>query len=229
MPTNSSSTLAQKLLLYGVSAGTVSLAASAQAALVTTYTGSLTGDDIYFDPASGTVSTTDTTQPFSLTNASKTTTGTTPTTKYTASAGTSLSHAGIATKTKSFGAAGNFTGAENFSPGDTIGSGNQFDTTATLFSNASIEQIFASEFFPGESGYLGLEFPDPTVSGQTDYGYAGLTYNGDTTGNSFTLTSLAYDPTGAAVVVPEPSTLALLVAGAAGVAVWRRRRQQAAA
>ena len=225
MSTNSPNTLAQKLLLYGVSASTVSLAASAHAAVVTTYTGSLTGDTIYFDPSTGTVSATDANQPFSLTNTTATTVtgkfstnpGTTKTT-YTSTAATSATGSGIATKTT------NPSGADN-AQGQTIGNGTSFASSASVAEDPGFGNF--GNFQPGTQGFLGLEF---TINKQTDYGFAGLTYNGGFAANGvFTLTSLAYDPTGAPVVVPEPSTLALLVAGAAGAAVWRRRRQQAAA
>jgi hypothetical protein len=72
-----------------------------------------------------------------------------------------------------------------------------------------------------------------TTNHAWDYGWVRLSYALGTNGlpNSVTAVDWAYDPTGAPVstgegAAPEPSTMALaiLAAGAAGVAVLRRRR-----
>lgn len=86
------------------------------------------------------------------------------------------------------------------------------------------------------TGFAGFRF---TTSGshQTDYGWVRLDYTEGTNGlaNSITAVDWAYDTSGAPITAgdvgaPEPSTtaLAILAAGAAGVAALRRRRNASA-
>lgn len=81
------------------------------------------------------------------------------------------------------------------------------------------------------------DFRFSTANHTTDYGWIRLSYTLGTNGlaNSITATDWAYDPTGAPVAAgegasstPEPSAkaLAILAAGAAGVAALRRRRHE---
>lgn len=88
-------------------------------------------------------------------------------------------------------------------------------------------------------GFEGFEFT--TNKGQTDYGWAELSFGVDGNGfsDSVTLYGLAYDSTGASILTgetsapgggstPEPGTagMMLLALGAAGVTVLRRSRQE---
>ena len=225
MSTKFSGALAQKLLVYGVSAGAVTVSSSASATVLT-FPVSETGNNLsfYFDPASGdltTMSTGTTDETFSLTTTSYVE-GSGPKagkTVYTNTASASGMGSGIEVKPTSTSKV-----LEN-GQGATIGSGSTFSPSGTLFSNYDVFTAVYSPWTPGTQGYLGFEF---STGGQTDYGYADLTFNGPFAAEgSYTLNGLAYDDSGASIqTAPEPGTIAMLVAGAAGAAVWRRRRQR---
>lgn len=82
---------------------------------------------------------------------------------------------------------------------------------------------------PGGTFYLGVEF---NIDGGPElFGYLTETVTYAGTNASVTLASLTYDDSGAAITVgasataaPEPASLSLLAAGAAGVTALRRRR-----
>ncbi len=226
MPNESSIPLAQKLLFYGVSAGAATLAASTQAAVVSTYVPAASGDSIYFDPVAGTYSTTTAgTAPFTLTSSTTIVTG-----KSGQPIGTSTnSNANAATN---FGIAQTSGYALKLSAGTMIGS-NLAYSTSTIFGRPS--GVGTDHFYPGTRAFIGLML---TVNGQTDYGWADVQFNGFpnspvSSNNAGTVYGFAYENSGVAIaagageVVPEPSTVALLVAGAAGAAAWRRRRTAA--
>ena len=89
----------------------------------------------------------------------------------------------------------------------------------------------------GQTGFAGFRFTTSGMSHQTDYGWVRLDYTEGTNGlaNSITAVDWAYDTSGAPITAgdvgaPEPSTtaLAILAAGAAGVAALRRRRNASA-
>lgn len=116
--------------------------------------------------------------------------------------------------------------------GDVIGSSGNFGSN-TLLQNAYPGGIFpaganAGDWNPGERGFLGLKL---IVGTDTFFGWADVTLNNlDGSGSgAFTLHSYAYDNTpGTAItagVIPEPSTIALLAAGAAGVMALKRRKK----
>ena len=74
----------------------------------------------------------------------------------------------------------------------------------------------------GVTGFVGIQFD---LGGSTHYGWAEITR--DTTALTATLHSFGYNDTpgeGATAGVPEPSGMALLAAGAAGLGMLRRRR-----
>lgn len=135
-----------------------------------------------------------------------------------------------------------------FTPGEVIGPNTADDPAVDLSPSTSYFQIDdASGYYAMASGYpyaLGVgDRPYPTLEGgvlgfsfvadaagaaTSHFGYAVISYE-DAVGSPLVLDGLFYEDTpGAAItVVPEPSSLALLAAGAAGVAGYRRRRRAA--
>jgi hypothetical protein len=84
-------------------------------------------------------------------------------------------------------------------------------------------------FLPGTPGYIGFEFTSGLDS-SLHYGWAQFeTTSGDTTSPTGTVIDFAYDNSPntpiAAGAVPEPTSLSLLAAGAAGLAMYRGRRR----
>ncbi len=72
------------------------------------------------------------------------------------------------------------------------------------------------------SGYLGVEFQ---INSNDHYGWVHVTW--DPTADTATIDQYAYNGVaGAAALVPEPSTLAMLGLGAVGLAARRRRRSE---
>ena len=80
--------------------------------------------------------------------------------------------------------------------------------------------------FLGQKGYIGVRFDD---GGGLKYGW--IAFEGAHDASWGLITGWAYENTGAEIhipdegVVPEPSGLALLATGAAGVAALRRKRE----
>ncbi len=116
-----------------------------------------------------------------------------------------------------------------------IGSSRNFITNGALGFKAST--FTAGPWYPGNLGFLGLKFN--LGAGITRYGWAEVRLNPNYT---ITLYGVAYEDSGnvttgignpiftpSATFVPEPSELALLAAGALGLAVVRKRRQAKAA
>jgi len=107
--------------------------------------------------------------------------------------------------------------------GDVVGSADSFLTASDVPSGVKFSEAAVLGATSGTTVYAGLQFS--IDGGQALYGY--LTYGG-TNGDTITAT---YDDSGAAVTVvsaaavPEPASLALLAAGAAGIAGLRRRRK----
>jgi len=77
--------------------------------------------------------------------------------------------------------------------------------------------------------FLGFRFQNEAAANQTQFGWLQLRMGANT--GDRTIVGYAYENTGAAIItaVPEPSALALLATGAAGLFAARRRRQMAVA
>ena len=105
---------------------------------------------------------------------------------------------------------------------------------ANQFTSSNVRHVYG--WAANATGLADFRFS--TANHTTDYGWIRLSYTLGTNGlaNGITATDWAYDPTGAPVAAgegapsatPEPSTtaLAILAAGAAGVAALRRRRHK---
>jgi PEP-CTERM motif-containing protein len=220
--------LGQQLVRYGIGAGAASLAASAQADIQYSGPLSVSGNQIAF----------------SLQNFS-TTVGTSPTADFQLDSKPSKLKAGVSAQSGGAPGAGvAFDLAQGqFSPatqyalrlgsGSTIGSNLGFSGQNYSFFNNYYPGFMTTppgagngNWKPGDEGFLGLTI---TIGGNTVYGWADVTLN-NLNGNSpgvFTLHGLAYEDSGAAIqagAVPEPSAIALLVAGAAGVLALKRRK-----
>jgi hypothetical protein len=100
------------------------------------------------------------------------------------------------------------------------------DSAAVSFFTGSMAYGAANpnaQFNDATGKFIGLQFP----SGGDNY-FAWIRVNVNNEAGTFTIVDWAYDSSGAPIVVgavPEPSTLGLLAAGAAGVAALRRRRR----
>lgn len=100
--------------------------------------------------------------------------------------------------------------------------------------NANLPQFMQDNFTAGVTGYFGFRFAFANVANQYYYGWASLTIDELAPGQGFRIGEAFYQTTpnqpitlGAVPVpVPEPSSMALLAAGAAGVAAWRARRKK---
>lgn len=87
-------------------------------------------------------------------------------------------------------------------------------------------------FTLGQSGQFGFSFAG---AGGNLYGWGSMVIDGTPGGQGFKITEAYYQTTpGSAILVgqvpqavPEPSSMALLAIGAAGVTAWRARRKQA--
>jgi len=214
-----------KIFAYGVGAGAAALATSAQATVH--YSGPLnfSGDVIYFDVLNSVPPSNDS-QAVDNFRFDSSNYGQKP-----AAYGLTGSNA---TGSVAFNSVGPFKYTPEFRSGDTIGAQLTFGSSGDLNNFAS--ETPAGQWQVGDRGFLGLEI---VVNGQTDYGWADVSLNNggtppsrhsnpdDPTGQ-FTLYGYAYDDSGLPITagaIPEPSSLALLAVGAAGVAALRRRRK----
>jgi hypothetical protein len=94
--------------------------------------------------------------------------------------------------------------------------------------------VYKGQFYPGMRAFLGLRFDGP--GDDLYYGWADITLQ---TKEWVTLHGYAYEDSGGPIVagdtglgptdgaIPEPSTLALLALGAAGLAIMRGRKKRA--
>lgn len=122
-----------------------------------------------------------------------------------------------------YSSAARLAGGQFVGPGGNFINPSNFNQVGTM---ASYNGYFG-EWNLGDTAYVGLRF---SSGGQTYYGWAHVHINANA---SITLMDFAYDNTpGTGLVtgvVPEPSTLSilLLTAGAAGMGAYRRRKAAA--
>lgn len=99
-----------------------------------------------------------------------------------------------------------------------------------LFATLAFGKGYAnSKFKAAGVGFIGFRF---NGGAGVEYGWARVNMQG-ATGNGFTIVDYAWADPGTPIrtgqtsaAIPEPSSIGLLAAGAAGLALWRRRRAQ---
>jgi hypothetical protein len=217
-------TLGQKLVLYGIGAGAASLALPADADIVWSGPVEFSANQIFFDLQNVSPPSTvfDPNHDFNL--QSKVTKGS-KAANYSAGVNSGYTMGDIRGPGRRY--------AFQLPAGAVIGSG------GTFLGYAYLQNYYAGgpytgpglglgDWMPGDRGFLGLRL---VVGADTFFGWADVTLNnldGSAPG-VFTLHSYAYeDVAGTSILtgaVPEPSAIALLVAGAAGVLALKRRKK----
>lgn len=117
--------------------------------------------------------------------------------------------------------------------GDTVGPSSTWNTNIWGYLNKSGWTSSATHPWStgadNTEGFIGFFYAQ---GADRNYGWAQFTYN-DGPSQSLTLTSFAYETTPNTAItiqpVPEPTTLGLMVSGAAGIAALRRRRKKQSA
>lgn len=108
---------------------------------------------------------------------------------------------------------------------------NRWSGGAALITSSGVNNI-AGQFPNNVSGQFGFSFLE---DGNRYYGWGSMVVNPTGNGDGFTITEAYYQGTPWTQIavgqvpqaVPEPSSIALLAIGAAGVTAWRARRKQA--
>jgi hypothetical protein len=118
-------------------------------------------------------------------------------------------------------------GAFNYAYVQNLSEGALIDSTTvgpTFFGSMASPTNPNSQFNSAPDAYLGFSFP---ISGSTHFGW--MRVGIDNVNASFLVKDWAYESESGVGIhageVPEPTTLGLLAAGAAGVALLRRRKQ----
>lgn len=125
-------------------------------------------------------------------------------------------------------AAGNFRYPDRLAANVAVSGGAFVAFNANYFATLAYGAGFANSKFttPG-IGFIGFRF---NGGSGMEYGWARVNVQGGP-GNAFTVVDYAWADIGTPIrtgqtAVPEPSSLGLLAAGAAGLALWRKRRKQ---
>ena len=113
---------------------------------------------------------------------------------------------------------GSYT-ATRLANGDSVAAADTFVRYVGSWNSGSLGANWAD----GDRGFVGIKFDlDPGTGAVTHYGWADITRNA---GETATLHAFGYNDTpGAASNVPEPTSLLLLAAGAAGLPLWRKKK-----
>ncbi|MGA2038126.1 MAG: PEP-CTERM sorting domain-containing protein [Bryobacteraceae bacterium] len=129
----------------------------------------------------------------------------------------------LASGTKTSAKAGFFSTGKNFVATQQA----RFSSTGSGSSFARVDPVFAYGWAKSLIGYAGFSF---SYGGQKNYGWVKLQFTTGTNGLANQIEAYNWQYTTEGNASPEPSTfaLALLAAGAAGVAALRRRRKAAA-
>ena len=133
----------------------------------------------------------------------------------------------------------NGNAASKLTRGDAVGGGGSFATGPSLFQifNVNGPNKTYGNFLQGADGYLG--FSIPAGNGSNNFGWVHLdNFTVAPNASSYRVVDWAYQNNGTAILagegataVPEPtsSALALIAMGAAGLAIYRKRKQDAQA